>query len=98
VPESTHLHRAMTRNEKVYPEPEVFNPNRFLHPPSHQVHEHLEAVWGFGRRICPGRPFAEASLWLFMANFIATMNIEKAVDGDGSTITPPVAFVPGAIR
>jgi cytochrome P450 len=88
----------MARNEEVYPEPEVFNPDRFLHPSSQQAHEHVEAVWGFGRRACPGRVFAEASLWLCMANFIATMDIEKAVDGDGIPMTPAAAFMPGAIR
>jgi len=89
---------AMTRNEEVYPEPEVFNPDRFLHPSSRQAHEHVEAVWGFGRRTCPGRTFAEANLWLCIANFIATMDIKKAVDAGGSVITPAAAFVSGAIR
>lgn len=88
----------MTRNEALYPEPEVFNPDRFSDPSSEEVHEHAEAVWGFGRRVCPGRTLAEASLWLCMANFIATMDIEKAVDGDGNAITPEVAFMSGAIR
>lgn len=88
----------MTRNEEVYPEPEVFNPDRFLHPSNQRAHEHLEAVWGFGRRVCPGRTFAEGSIWLCMANFIATMNIEKAVDGDGNPVTPAAAFETGAIR
>ena len=87
----------MMRNEEVYPEPEVFNPDRFSHPSSTQAHEHVEAVWGFGRRICPGRIFAEASLWLCIVNFIATMDIKK-VDGDESVISPPTAFVSGAIR
>ena len=98
IPEPNHSRRAITRNEEVYPEPEVFNPDRFVCPSSQRVHEHLEAVWGFGRRICPGRIFAETNLWLLMANFIATMDIEKAVDGDGKAITPAAEFVPGAIR
>jgi cytochrome P450 len=98
TPEPTHLRRSITRNEEVYPEPEVFNPDRFLHPSSQQAHEHLEALWGYGRRICPGRIFAETSLWLAMANIIATMDIKKAVDGDGKAITPAAAFLPGAIR
>jgi len=89
---------AITRNEEVYPEPEVFNPDRFLHPSSQQVHEHVEAVWGFGRRICPGKTFADANLWLSIANFIATMDIKKAVDEDGNVINPAVAFTVGAIR
>lgn len=88
----------MTRNKEVYPEPETFNPDRFLHPSNPQVHEHVEAVWGFGRRVCPGRTFAEASLWLCIANFIATMDIGEVVDRDGGAITPATAFVSGAIR
>lgn len=99
MPELSRSHRAMTRNEEVYPEPEVFNPDRFLHPSSERAHEHVEAVWGFGRRVCPGRPVAEASAWLCLANFIATMDIKKAVDGiDGNVATPVAAFTPGAIR
>lgn len=93
-----HLYRAITRNEEVYPEPEVFNPDRFSHSSSQEAREHVEAVWGFGRRICPGRSFAEGNLWLCIANFIATMDIEKAVDEDGSVINPAVAFATGAIR
>jgi len=88
----------MTRNEEVYPEPEMFNPDRFMNPSSQQVLEHVDAVWGFGRRACPGKTFAEANLWLCIANFIATMDVEKAVDGDGSVITPVAAFDSGAIR
>ena len=85
----------MTRNERVYPDPEKFNPDRFLDLSNQEAHEHVEAVWGFGRRICPGRKFAEANLWLCIANLIATMDIKAAGE---SVITPAAEFGLGAIR
>lgn len=55
-----------------------------------------EAVFGFGRRICPGRYFVLHMLWLFTARVLATFKIEKPVDGKGRVIEPSGEFSSGA--
>ena len=78
----------MTRNEEMYPSPNAFNPERFFGPEkmASEACQQVEAVFGFGRRICPGRFFAEANVWMLMANLIATMDIGKVVDEKGREI------------
>ena len=90
--------RSITRNEDVYPNPEVFSPDRFVNPSKPEILQHVDSVWGFGRRGCPGKAFAEANLWLVIANTIAVMDLRKALDEDGNPITPIGEFGPGAIR
>jgi len=89
---------GFTRNEDIYPNPEVFNPDRFMNPSRPEVLQHVDSVWGFGRRVCPGRAFAEANLWLVIANTIAVMDVRKALDQSGNPIIPTGEFESGAIR
>ena len=58
----------------------------------------MDAVWGFGRRTCPGKAFAESNLWLVIANTIAVMDLRKVLDKDGKPVTPAGKFDSGAIR
>jgi len=78
----------MTRNEAMYPSPNTFDPERFFGPEkmAGEACQQVEAVFGFGRRVCPGRFFAEANISIFMTNLIATMDISKAVDEKGREI------------
>lgn len=61
---------------------------------AHQV----DAIFGFGRRVCPGKAFAEANVWLLMVNVVATMNIEKSVDEMGKQITPNPEYIGSFVR
>jgi len=90
----------MTRNETMYPSPNTFNPERFFGPEkmASEASQQVEAVWGFGRRICPGRFFAEANIWMLMTNMIATMNIGKAVDEMGREIGASEEYVGSFVR
>lgn len=49
-------------------------------------------------RACPGRRFADDSLWLVIANIIATFDIKRTVDSNGSEIIPSMSFSPGLTR
>ncbi|KAF4586172.1 hypothetical protein EYR38_010446 [Pleurotus pulmonarius] len=61
--------------------PDTFYPERYLEDP--ELPDPHSFVFGFGRRICPGRHFAHSSVWLVAANIIATMELSPAVDSDG---------------
>ncbi|KAF8596887.1 cytochrome P450 [Ceratobasidium sp. AG-I] len=86
IPKGTVM--AMTRDPNVYKNPETFNPDRFLDPsvpPS--------PVFGWGRRRCPGVHFAEASLFITIASFLATFDIDMAKDKHGKEIVPSTKVI-----
>lgn len=50
------FYRAMTRDETRYPNPEAFIPERFLDSERMLIKDDpADFVFGFGRRICPGK-------------------------------------------
>lgn len=49
-------------------------------------------------RICPGRRFADSSIWLAIANIIAMFDIRKVRDNAGREIEPAVEFTSGSVR
>lgn len=46
----TFGYRGMTRDETVYPDPEDFNPERFLNPDGSLNKDETVLAFGFGRR------------------------------------------------
>ncbi|RYP13071.1 hypothetical protein DL767_010944 [Monosporascus sp. MG133] len=83
-----------THDPAVYKDPMSFNPDRFLadSPPPNP----RDYVFGFGRRICPGRLLADSSVWITIAKSLAVFNIRKPVV-DGKEVEPTVLFTPGVI-
>ena len=95
------MRRAILHDPLRYPDPDAFNPSRFLTADGKldtSVPDPTQFSFGFGRRICPGRVFASEVVWLHIANVLATMSIEKARDDSGMEITPDVQYTPGLIR
>ena len=86
---------SFTRDPSVYHDPEVFKPERFL--PPYNEPPATDVTFGFGRRICPGRILAEASLFLTFAQALAAFRIEKVVGGDGMVVEPEHTFQSGII-
>jgi len=82
-----------------YSEPEVFCPERFetMDAPTAELRDPRSSVFGFGRRICPGRHFADNSIWLAMASVVATLDIRKARDANGAEIDFVPKFDPGLV-
>ncbi|KAF9233022.1 cytochrome P450 [Melanogaster broomeanus] len=68
---------AMTHDDVRYPDPNDFKPERFLNSDGTLNDDAVGYVFGFGRRICPGRHFADASLWAAIASVLAVLKIEK---------------------
>jgi len=77
-------------------DPDVFRPQRYLDDDS--LPDPFEVIFGFGRRICPGRHLAETSYWGIASSMIASFNISKALDSNGKEINVPLEFTHGFVR
>ncbi|TCD66655.1 hypothetical protein EIP91_001073 [Steccherinum ochraceum] len=80
---------GMMHNPADYPDPEVFNPDRFLGADGKvnpYVRDPGTAVFGFGRRICPGRHFGTFTLTLFIANILHVFDISAGIDEHGQPV------------
>jgi cytochrome P450 len=86
---------AFTHDPETFHEPMTFKPERFLGPTSEPDPHTL--VFGFGRRVCPGRVLADSSLYLSIAQSLAVFNICKTIDENGREVEPVVQFLPGII-
>lgn len=82
--------RAILHDEKAYPDPSSFNPDRFMKGGkiNPDVRDPATAVFGYGRRICAGRHMAYESMWVVVASTLAAFNISKAKGSDGELVTP----------
>ncbi|KZT69356.1 cytochrome P450 [Daedalea quercina L-15889] len=91
---------AMLRDEEHYLNPDVFDPERFFGLSEDQAEDTdpRRIVFGFGRRICPGRFLADSSIFLAAANIIAVFDIRPARTADGKETLPQPSFIAGAVR
>lgn len=89
---------AIHRDPELYPEPDVYNPGRWLDPsfPTYKepltVYPNLQnfTAFGNGRRICQGITIAENSTTLQVALLAWGSDIRRARDANGNEIIPPV--------
>ncbi|EAU84014.2 cytochrome P450 [Coprinopsis cinerea okayama7 len=84
----------MLHDPRVYHNPMDFKPERFLGPTPEP--DPRNACFGFGRRICPGRILADASVYISVAMLIATFNVSKAVK-NGEVVEPPLGQTSGTV-
>lgn len=72
----------------MYERPEAFEPERFLEPRG-EMEPGESGAWGYGRRICAGRAFAEESLWM---NVVGTLAVFEIV-GEGEVVRPGIGLL-----
>ncbi|KAG9090777.1 hypothetical protein FS749_000303 [Ceratobasidium sp. UAMH 11750] len=73
----------MSRDERVYRNPEDFDPDRYLDPDVP-----VAPGFGWGRRLCAGIHYANASLFITVVSILAGFNITIRKDDDGNDIVP----------
>lgn len=80
---------------QVYAKPDEFDPERYFEPRNEP--DPKSVVYGFGRRICPGRHLADSTLFLAIAQMLTVFAISKAEDAEGkqqgATLTPTPGII-----
>jgi len=85
----------MSHDPAVYKNPMTFDPSRFMGPnPEQDVREYC---FGFGRRACPGKHLADATVWLACVQILATLDIRALVNEKGMSVMPEVKASPGIV-
>ncbi|KZT18054.1 putative CyP450 monooxygenase [Neolentinus lepideus HHB14362 ss-1] len=77
---------ALHHDENIYPEPHLFRPERFFDPNGSLSDRYPFTAFGMGRRICPGRHLADATVWAAIALVVAVFDIKKCKDEAGNDI------------
>ncbi|KAK0436539.1 cytochrome P450 [Armillaria borealis] len=87
----------MLHDPAVYDQPFEFKPERFLRTENKEPEpDPYKSVFGFGRRICPGRVLADASIFISCAMVLSVFNISK-YSANGVTFEPDMGHTAGTI-
>jgi cytochrome P450 len=81
---------------EVYIDPSSFNPQRYLEPRNEP--DPKTVAFGYGRRICPGRYFADSGVFISIVQILASFNITKMVDEHGKEIEVTLGAIPGQMN
>ncbi|KAJ7091816.1 cytochrome P450 [Mycena epipterygia] len=79
---------AIEHDQERFENHDVFQPERFLDDTNNLKSGYETSAFGFGRRACPGIPFAERALWINIAMMLWTFNIHKSDEPDPKTGLP----------
>ncbi|KAH8984170.1 cytochrome P450 [Lactarius hatsudake] len=92
IPKGLWICRAVLHDPELYPDPEAFNPDRFLNEDGTPRDDPMISLaFGVGRRICPARHVVDVTLFIVTASVLSVLNVTKAKDknGDDIPVAPP---------
>ncbi|KAG1872456.1 cytochrome P450 [Suillus subalutaceus] len=100
IPAGTTLfgnHWSISRDPDVYPEPDVFKPQRWIDDQGHLRNDLKLFVFGFGRRVCPAQQLANSFvfidsllvIWAFQLTLDPTMPLDDMGFMSGAKLNDP---------
>ncbi|KAL4921138.1 cytochrome P450 [Aspergillus aurantiobrunneus] len=84
------------RDPKAYSDPKAFKPERYMAPLNEP--DSNDIAFGYGRRACTGRYFADNSVFRAVVQMLSGFRISKARDERGDEIDVKVEAAPGVIN
>ncbi|KAE9390080.1 cytochrome P450 [Gymnopus androsaceus JB14] len=92
---------GMCHDEETYRSPDVFDPDRFINAKGDgldtSVLDPRQMIFGFGRRQCPGRPFAESQFFYTMALILKVFDVLPPLDTQGKEVIQPEVYRSGIV-
>ena len=86
----------MAHDESKYPNSDTFIPERYLNDDGSLRSNDTEHItFGFGRRMCVGKYFADTSVWIIIAKVLAVFKILKPLDENGVEMPMEAKFSTG---
>ncbi|KAF7374170.1 hypothetical protein MSAN_00298800 [Mycena sanguinolenta] len=87
----------MAHDPKRYSDPMTFNPRRFLSMDAGEAElDPSKICFGYGRRICAGKLFADTFIFLICSTVLSLFNIQKATK-NGVVVEPAVGQTSGTV-
>jgi cytochrome P450 len=75
-----------------------FIPERFLDTADWPAEPDLTyTVFGWGRRVCPGRMVADSAMFITVSRFLHIFMVKKALDDSGDEIEPIIEVKAGVV-
>ncbi|KAI0030105.1 cytochrome P450 [Vararia minispora EC-137] len=91
-------HSQIIHDEDIYNDGDSFLPERFLNSEGKLRDEaYSSTVFGYGRRICPGRYLAQLSIWLATVSLLSCFEASHAKDDLGENIPVSADYTDGLI-
>jgi len=89
---------AILRDPETFPNPDAFDPARYLGPKGDYASSVVNMAFGWGKRLCPGKAVGEASVFIAVALITAASTISKPRDEHGVEYTPEARWTTGTAR
>lgn len=99
IPKGSYLLASVwwfLHDPKEYSDPDVFKPERYMSPLNER--DPSDVAFGYGRRSCLGRFFADAVIYITIAHMLSVFNIRNAKDASGKDIPVKLEYITGMVN